>query len=157
MRAVGCDRRCLPGHLFHPVVNEFKVRNRSSALSVILRNATVTGTTFTGADLSGVVSGGIVGTAAALPTDWSLIAGFLIGPGTDLEHDDLYAVDLTGVDLVGADLQGTNLSDANLTNADLQNATVLAEINGVTWSNTTCPDGTNSDNDANTCANNLTP
>ena len=30
-----------------------------------------------------------------------------------------------------------------------------ADLNGVTWYDTTCPDGTNSDNNGNTCVNNL--
>ena len=43
-------------------------------------------------------------------------------------------------DLTGADLTGANLHRADLT--------------GVIWSNTTCPDGTNSNNDGGTCAKN---
>jgi hypothetical protein len=32
-----------------------------------------------------------------------------------------------------------------------------ANLSGVTWNNTTCPDGTSSRQDGGTCANNLTP
>jgi uncharacterized protein YjbI with pentapeptide repeats len=69
---------------------------------------------------------------------------------------------MTGADLNGANLSDTNLALAdfngtNLTNADLKGATGLPpnQIGGVTWSNTTCPDGSNSNNDGNTCINNL--
>src|SRR5579862_1358277 len=49
-----------------------------------LANATLTGAnlnnaTLTGAILTGVTSGKIAGTPAALPTDWQLHAGYLIG------------------------------------------------------------------------------
>ena len=49
-------------------------------------------------------------------------------------------------DLDGANLTGTKLAGANLT---------YSEIGGVTWNDTTCPDGTNSNNDGSTCVNNL--
>ena len=41
---------------------------------------------------------------------------------------------------------GVNLNDADLSNANL---------NSINWLNTICPDGTNSDNNENTCENNL--
>ena len=55
-------------------------------------------------------------------------------------------VDLSGADLSGADLRYAYLSDANLSGADLSD---------IYWYSTTCPDGTNSDDNGNTCANNL--
>jgi len=51
---------------------------------------------------------------------------------------DLRNADLTNAVLIGADLTNADLMGANLTN--------------VTWSNTTCPDGSNSDtNGLNAC------
>jgi uncharacterized protein YjbI with pentapeptide repeats len=47
---------------------------------------------------------------------------------------------LTGADLTEADLNGATMTGANVTS--------------VTWSNTVCPDGTNSNNDGGTCVNN---
>ena len=45
-----------------------------------------------------------------------------------------------------------NLQEANLTDANLSGASLVgANLNKVTWSNTTCPDGTNSDLDGDTC------
>ena len=41
------------------------------------------------------------------------------------------------------------LENANLIGANLENT------GGVTWSHTTCPDATNSDNHGNTCAGHL--
>jgi uncharacterized protein YjbI with pentapeptide repeats len=58
----------------------------------------------------------------------------------NLQDANLHGADLTGANLTGADLTGANLHGADLT--------------GVIWSNTTCPDGTNSNNDGGTCAKN---
>jgi uncharacterized protein YjbI with pentapeptide repeats len=85
---------------------------------VSLQGATLTGATLTGADLTlaimfGVTSGGITGNTEKLPTNWILRGGYLIGFGADLTN-----ANLTGLDLTGADL------------------------GRVTWSNTTCPNGT---------------
>jgi len=60
--------------------------------------------------------------------------------------------DLRNTDLRGADLSFTTLSYVSLNNADLRNATLLGakrkvgtDLSGVTWGNTTCSDGSNSD------------
>ena len=63
----------------------------------------------------------------------------------------LGGVELSGADMRYADLRNSNLLYANLTDADLGQA----QLNGVHWENTTCPDGTNSDNNGGTCVNNL--
>jgi uncharacterized protein YjbI with pentapeptide repeats len=142
-----------------------------------LSNAILTGSDLAGANLAGVnlntiATGGIIGTPSALPTNWELIAGYLIGPGTYIVSSNLTGINLSRTDMVGAELVDSNLSSANLTGSDLANAD-LAEVNftganlmganlagaafpSATWSNTTCPDGTNSDSDGDTCANNLT-
>ena len=116
-----------------------------------LADAKLDGTILTGANLSGVRSGGITGSPSALPTDWQLTSGYLIGPTANLTAADLsganldYAnlsganltdADLTGADLNNADLTGADLDDANLRNTDLswtnlQNATLYdAVLNG---------------------------
>jgi hypothetical protein len=58
----------------------------------------------------------------------------------NLNRADLTGANLTGANLNQADLTGANLTGANLTGANLTNA----KLDGVTWNNTTCPDGTNS-------------
>jgi uncharacterized protein YjbI with pentapeptide repeats len=108
-----------------------------------LTDANVSNATFSNATLTGVTSGGITGTPDALPSGWSLFNGYLIG---------------SGANLTAADLSGANLTDANLTNTDLFGANLAgATLTGVIWSNTTCPDDTNSNSDGDTCINNLTP
>jgi len=71
--------------------------------------------------------------------------------GANLQHADLDGASLIGADLSGADLEHANLADANLENARLAGA----NLNDVTWSNTVCPDGTNSSDDGGTCTNHL--
>ena len=77
-----------------------------------LSGANLNGANLSGSNLSYVTSGGVTGTPASLPSGWSIMNGYLIGP---------YA-NLAGANLAGADLSVTNLSGANLTGADLSNA-----------------------------------
>ena len=142
-----------------------------------LTNATLTGATLTGATLTDTTlnnetSSGIVGTPSTLPSGWSLVGGFLVGPGADLYAQDLSGLtfppgadlegvhiyytsfagdDLTGADFTGAsgdnaDFANATLTGANFTNADLYNDNFTGTtLTGVTWSNTECPDASNSD------------
>ena len=72
--------------------------------------------------------------------------------GANLSGANLSGANLTGAILIGANLTGANLSGANLTGANLTGATSAgANLGGVVWSNTTCPDGTNSNAHGNTC------
>ena len=72
----------------------------------------------------------------------------------DLSNANLTGAKLTGASLSSAKMRSTNLSganliNANLINADLTNATSDSNTTWPTaeyWNNTTCPDGTNSDN-----------
>ena len=79
----------------------------------------------------------------------------------NLNNAYLIGAVLGNADLTNASLVNTNLTDGFMTNADLTNVNLSGAIltnvgfNGVTWSNTTCPDGTNSNDNDNTCINNL--
>jgi len=118
--------------------------------------ATLTGTSLTGANLTGVSSGGITGVPSSLPTNWMFVTGYLVGPGAELRNVDLSGANLEGSDLAGADLASANLDGANVTDANLDGAELtFAGLTGVTWSNTTCPDGTNSNNDGGTCVSHI--
>ena len=83
----------------------------------------------------------------------------------DLRHRNLERVNLSGAILTGANLDGAQLDDAhaaasrqgshsgstNLRHADLRHA----DVSDVTWSNTICPDGTNSNSNGNSCQGHL--
>jgi uncharacterized protein YjbI with pentapeptide repeats len=66
--------------------------------------------------------------------------------GAVLIYTRLDGADLSNVDLSDAVLFGANLSGANLSGADLS---------GVAWTDTTCPDGTNSNSNGFTCEGHL--
>lgn len=95
-------------------------------------------------------------------TNWSgakLGAGYIAG---STNPTDFSNADLTGANLLNADLNHDNLTSANFTNANLTNTDLRysfgmesAILTGVIWSNTTCPDVTNSDDNSNTCEGHL--
>lgn len=75
--------------------------------------------------------------------------------GSDLSEAYLYNTNMEGTGLMGANLNnaytvGLRLIDANLLGADLSGI----EWGGIYWGNTVCPDGSNSDDNGNTCENN---
>ena len=110
---------------------------------VELTGADLTGADLTGATLTGASSGGIVGTPDALPTDWTLVAGLLLGPGADLRYQDLRGWDLTDATLPGADLGGADLAGATLDGADLTNASLSAnDLTGTSLRGTDLTDAT---------------
>lgn len=96
-----------------------------------------------GADLSGL------GLADADLAGANLTHAVLTGasiPSANLTSANLSNVDLSSASLSKADLTSASLADANLTDASLDGATITStDFTGVTWSNTTCPDGSNSD------------
>ena len=107
--------------------------------------------------------GGYVAVASANLTDADLYAQDMRDStlryanltGVRFAHANLTDSDLTGANLTDADLLSTVLAGANLTDADLTGASMSANLSGVEWSNTTCPDGSNSDDVGGTCENNL--
>lgn len=111
--------------------------------NAILTGAILKNADLTGATLTGVTSAQITGTPSALPANWVLLGGYLIGPGADLKNanlvsftlsgDDMSGADLSGADLVNADLTHANLSDADLATASVGNAVLTgANLSGAT-------------------------
>ena len=75
----------------------------------------------------------------------AMIGGFAALQGSNLTGAKLNEATISGVDA---------LKDANLTGARLEGAKVtsgIGALEGATYSNTICPDGTNSNNDGGTC------
>ena len=59
---------------------------------------------------------------------------------------NLSFADLTGAQFENVDMVDANLRFADLTDADFDESNLRgAKISGAIWDNTTCPDGTNSD------------
>ena len=105
--------------------------------------ANLDGTNLSGATLTGVASGNITGTPAGLPVGWSLVNGYLVGPGASLQNADLSGASLNGLNLsnanlLGASLLGANLSGAHLNGADLSYANLQqADVTGANFTGAT--------------------
>lgn len=71
----------------------------------------------------------------------------------NLTNVDFSNANMAFAQLVDSNLTNTNFTNVNFTYANLQGAAngSTANFSGVTWSGTICPDGTNSDNNGNTC------
>lgn len=85
--------------------------------------------------LTGVTSGGIVGSPTHLPENWQILSGYLIGPGANLSNANLSGAGLLNANLTGANLSNADLTDIDLTNADLTNA----DLTGADLSNASLP------------------
>ncbi len=127
------------------------------------RSADLDGDDLAGADLTGAR----YGSATFVGTD---LDGAIFDQGTG--KPVVQAANFSGAQLVGAQFAGiyvgsTDFSGADLADATFAGATLLEDdfsdaiLTGADldarWTADVCPDGTLSDNDGNTCANNLGP
>jgi uncharacterized protein YjbI with pentapeptide repeats len=128
-----------------------------------LQNATFNNTNLTDANLSGDNAKGASFDGANL-TGANLTGGNFQDvnftsanlTNADLQGDNLKGSNMTGANLSGSNMSSGNFQDINFTNANLTRANLSgSNIKGTTWSNTTCPDGTNSNNDGDTCTGHL--
>jgi Fibronectin type III domain/Pentapeptide repeats (8 copies) len=105
---------------------------------------------FSGADLSGALFGGDTGAQVDL-SDVDFDGATMIG--TNLADMYLYVVSFDGANLTNATFDGASLIFDSFVNTNLTGAEGLdhAEIIYPTWSNTTCPDGSNSNDQGGTC------
>ena len=68
----------------------------------------------------------------------------------------LHSSNFSSANLIGADLSRSELHESDMSYADLTGAKLSdAVLTGINWNYTTCPDGTNSNDNGNTCENNL--
>ena len=102
--------------------NGYLIGPSANLTNADLSNADLNNVDLSNATLTGVKSGGITGVPHALPTNWQLTDGYLIGPSADLRDADLNSADLSGADLTGADLFNVDLTGATLTGANLTGA-----------------------------------
>ncbi|CAM8630796.1 Pentapeptide repeat [Acidimicrobiia bacterium] len=103
-----------------------------------LRRANVTNANFSSTSPSGLITGGLIGTAGTLPTGWTQQAGWFLGQNANLTGMQLTGTDLTGLNLSGANLTNALLTNVNLTNVNLSNANLKnTKLSGVNLSGTT--------------------
>ena len=106
------------------LINGYLVGPGANLSGANLSGANLSEVDLTGANLTGVSSGSITGTPSALPTNWLLINGYLVGPGANLANANLANTNLAGVDLAAVILDGANLESTNLTGANLNGVTM---------------------------------
>ena len=77
--------------------------------------------------------------------------------GANFSHSTIYNTDFMDTDLQGVNFEHANLFNVEFYHSDLSGAdlSVLYSHTGVTWTNTICPDGTNSVDNGDTCWNNI--
>lgn len=122
--------------------------NNANLQGVIFKGGALHFTTFVNADLTNADLSDL------RPSSFNHFGSSVIDfPGANLTNANFSNDELDGVNFINAVLHNTNFTNAKFINADLTNATMMstANLTGVTWSHTTCPDGTNSDNNGNTC------
>jgi phospholipase C len=116
---------------------------------VDLRNASLSKQTLKQGDFSGALL-----TSADLSSS-NLFAAFFEDAdlqGANLQGSNLMFADFTNANLQGANLQSSNLNGANFRHANLTGAHLQGtNLNDAVWSDTECPDGTNSSADGGTC------
>lgn len=75
---------------------------------------------------------------------------------TDFTDALLPISSIDGVNFANSNFTNTNFINSTIKNTDFTGSTMTgANLSGVIWVNTICPDGTNSDNDSNTCIGHL--
>jgi uncharacterized protein YjbI with pentapeptide repeats len=87
-----------------------------------------------------------------------------VGRSTILTDANLRSTNFTGATFLPSSVEfnnrrilGGDFSNAQFTNATMEGVEFMdSTFTGVTWDNTTCPDGTNSDNNGNTCIGHFT-
>lgn len=144
--------------------------NRQNFVGINLDSAIISGSFFINEDLTGAsfkhtILYGVSGTGANF-TDADLTDA---NARANFDNANLTRANLTNATMSNASFKGTNATNANFQNVDLsyavfENANLIGATNmntatatGVAWVNTTCPDGTNSDNNGNTCIGHLNP
>lgn len=111
-------------------------------------SANLAGMVLSGANLTNAHLHGVNLTNAQLGLA-NIAGAYLVGAylvDANLTGAHLMGANLTDAIVAGANLTNVNLTNANLTGTSLQSSILTgATITGVTWSATTCPDGTVSD------------
>ena len=91
--------------------------------------------------VGGVIPGTVSGSPVGLPSGWTLMRGYFVGPGAWLPNAYLQGCDLRSASLKGAILVGADLGGCDLRGADLRSAGLRFSLfgDGKTF---TLPDGT---------------
>lgn len=84
--------------------------------NAVLTNANLASTALSGSTFTGIISGGVSGTPASLPTGYAIYNTYIVGPNAVLRNADLSGINLSNSSIAGCDVSGTNFTGATLTN-----------------------------------------
>jgi uncharacterized protein YjbI with pentapeptide repeats len=97
-----------------------------------LANIDLSGLNLNSANLAGVQTSGLTGSAFILPEYWQLLKGRLVGPGANLSSADLSGLDLSNLTLTNTVLRYANLTNSDLSTTNLEGAVLDgANLRGV--------------------------
>jgi uncharacterized protein YjbI with pentapeptide repeats len=132
------------GCQFHDVSLQNIIFKNSHFNNVSIYNSDLTGANFQNISWKSTTSSNVGGDNFTNAN----FSGASLSPDQGFTNCNFTNANLTNASFTGLVFDGSNFTNANLTGV----STHASTFNGVTWSNTTCPDGTNSDNDGGTCA-----
>ena len=114
------------GPMSAKTINGCAIKVKTDCKSAKLKGANLNKANLKGAILDGVL-GPVEGTPL-LPSEWTLLNRYFIGPNANLNQAILFGDDLSGAKMSGADLKGADLGQADLSGADLSGAN-LSNLN----------------------------
>jgi uncharacterized protein YjbI with pentapeptide repeats len=146
------------------MTKDAKFTNANFSNAIFGDNLLMEGADFSDADFSGATAGQNVtfNLSNFSGVDFRT-AGFVASSMPAITGSDLTNANFSGMDLSGMVIQtdvvtNTDFSNANLSGSWLSMTNLTdANLSGVTWSNTQCPDTTNSDDNGGTCVGHLDP
>ena len=104
------------GYLVGPRANlKGAALSNADLTNAVVKSAIFTKANLKGATLTGISSGSVVGTPAALPASWRLVKGYLVGPRANLKNANLRSANLTNANFTATRLTGAFLTAAILT------------------------------------------
>ena len=123
------------GPMSAKTINGCAIKVKTDCKSAKLKGANLSKANLKGATLDGVL-GPVEGTPL-LPSEWTLLNRYFIGPNANLTQANLFGDDLSdakmsGAEMSGADLSGADLSNLNFMGTNLSNTLLTgANLTGV--------------------------
>jgi len=104
---------------------ELEYANLSSA---ILNGTNLSGTRLSGANLDGIQSSNLIGSPRALPQEWKIAAGYLLGPRANLMNSSFSNMELRSINLADSNLNNSTFSNVTLEGVLIDNASIQGTI-----------------------------
>jgi uncharacterized protein YjbI with pentapeptide repeats len=146
------------------ITNGATFRNANFSNATFGQDLEMTGADFTNANFSGATADQNVAFTRSNFTDVDFrTTGFTVGSMPAITDSNLTNVNFSDMDLNGMFIQNNIAANADFSNVNFTGSWLAmtnltdANLSGTTWSNTQCPDITNSDDNGGTCIGHLDP